>query len=124
MSAPVSIYAFTDWLAKGERGMSSESIVERLTGVPVGSRSRYAWPHDPSDFRRCELLLRAVPQAREHFHLMADVSPTWARLVDAWDELVALGEEEAPGVFDGARGGKAPRLFARMTELIDSAAAS
>lgn len=65
MSTTVPIEHFADWLARGERGISSETIVSRLSGIPVGT---YRWssnyPHDPADFRRCELLLRWVPVAR------------------------------------------------------------
>jgi hypothetical protein len=108
---------FTMWLAQGERGISSNAIVARLTGVNLDRWGRGTdIPYDPSDFRRCEMLLREIPLARLAFPLMHDVSPRWARLVDAWDELVALGESEVPGMFTG-RYGSAPLMYARMTEL-------
>ena len=112
------IAAFTNWLAFGERGISSEAIVTHLTGVSVSRYGSMYEPLDPSDFRRCEQLLRQVPLARLVFPAMSEVSPAWARLVDAWDELVALAESEVPGVFDGpATGYSAPRTYARMREL-------
>jgi hypothetical protein len=116
--------AFTMWLAQGDRGMSSEAIVTRLTGVPISRRSRSDIPYDPSDFRRCELLLRQVPLARLAFNAMRDVSPAWNRLVDAWAELVALGESEVPDAFNSERtaNGKAPLMYARMAELRREAA--
>lgn len=90
---------FTHWLASGERGLSSEAIVSRLTGEKVGR----PWdtgkdhPHDPSDFRRCQKLLDAVPLARLAFPAMRDVSPQWARLVDAWDDIAAaINSKDAP----------------------------
>ena len=109
---------FTSWLANGERGISSEAIVSQLTGSQVGRR----WaggdhPYDPDDFQRCERLLRAYPLARLAFPTMKSRSDVWSRLVDAWDELVALGEEEAPGIFDGRRSATAPRMYDRMREL-------
>lgn len=114
------IQMFSGWLATGERGISSEAIVSRLTGVPVGQWHGSSNPWDPSDFRRCELLLRRVPLARMALPMMRDVSPTWARLVDAWDDLVALAESEIPGVFDGPwRSGEARRTYAEMQRLID-----
>lgn len=108
------IQAFAMWLATGERGISSETIASHLTGVPIAKYRDH--PYDPSDFRRCERLLRAVPLARATFSSMAEVSPTWARFVERWDELVALAEEEVPGVFEGADGA-APRTYALMKQI-------
>jgi hypothetical protein len=120
---PVPIEAFHSWLLHGERGASSETIVTHLTGVPITQRSSH--PYDPSDFRRCERLLRAVPAAAIDLHRMSDLSPVWARFVAAWDELVALGESEAPGIFGSANGrGSASRMYARMQEIRQGEATS
>lgn len=120
MTAPLPIETFTMWLAQGERGISSETIVSRLTGIPLNQFSTHNYPHDPDDFRRCELLLRAVPLARLHLPAMEDVSPQWARLVGAWDELVALMESEVPDVFTTRYPrGSAPKTYRRMRQLIE-----
>jgi len=78
-----------EWLRTGERGISSEAIFSHLTGIRVLNPT---WgldgPHDFGDFRRCELLLEAVPEFRERFGEMKTVSPYWARLVDEWPNLV------------------------------------
>lgn len=122
MPAPMDIHSFTMWLATGERGLSSEEIVSTLTGVRTNISRPGIEPADPGDFRRCELLLREVPAARAHLQHMRQVSPGWEGLVDAWDELVALGEEEVPGIFTRVRRmGRAPRLYARMREIRDGA---
>ncbi|MBM4722555.1 hypothetical protein GS439_06885 [Rhodococcus hoagii] len=114
---------FNGWLMMGERGISSNAIVIHLTGIYVGSVHRFDYPHDPSDFRRCELLLRAVPEARRHLQKLASKGLIWEALVENWDELVALGESEVPGIFDGTSsgGGRAPKLYARMRELRETA---
>lgn len=118
MTAPMDIRQFNDWLMTGERGISSNAIVTHLTGIYVSGAHYWDYPHDPSDFRRCELLLRAVPEARRHLPSLASKGLVWEKLVGAWDELVALGESEVPGIFDGGRAhGSAPKLFARMQEL-------
>jgi hypothetical protein len=114
MTGLLPIGVFTSWLATGERGLSSETIVTHLTEVPVTKHQ--AEPRDPSDFRRCERLLRQVPLARLVFPQMKTASPVWARLVAEWDALVALLEEECPGAFEGANG-SAPRTFHRIKEL-------
>lgn len=99
MTGSLPLNLFYGWLATGARGISSEAIVSHLTGVPISGRLGLREPCDPSDFRRCELLLRAVPLARLALPAMRTVSPIWGQLVDHWDELVDLIEEEAPGTF-------------------------
>ena len=102
------------WLALGERGVSSESMVRYLV---YGQRTNgFNDPADPSDFRRCELLLRWVPELREEFPRMAEVSRRWASLVAHWDEIRALLEEEIPDVWTTYRGG-AKRTYALMQNL-------
>ena len=117
---PIEVFVF--WLASGERGISSNAMVSQITGRPVGRRFAGGdHPYDPSDFRRCEQMLRQVPLARLYLSAMRERSPKWAALADAWDELVALLESEVPGIFAGGQRGKAPKTYARMRELLDSA---
>ena len=108
------------WLAFGERGISSEAIVHKLCFDRSPRPGSY--PYDPSDFRRCELLLRAVPILRLALPQMAEVSLVWAALVARWDELVALIEEEIPGAWDGSNG-SAPRAYKIMAEMREAARA-
>jgi hypothetical protein len=117
---PMRLDHFAGWISQGERGLSSEAIVYRLTGVHLSGRhwSGKDHPADPSDFRRCEMLLRQVSLARLMFPAMRDVSPVWARFVDAWDDLVATAEQECPGIFDGQTSGRsAPLLYEQMQNL-------
>lgn len=112
-----------EWLAGGERGISSNAIVKRITGLSTGLRRRgMDYPLDPADFKRCEKLLRAVPALRPELHRMSDVSPVWAALVARWDEIAALLEEEAPGVYDGALSRRAPNTYALMRSIIEEVA--
>jgi hypothetical protein len=103
------------WLTNGDTGISSETIWSVLTGRRI---SRAHWradiPQDPDDFGRCYRLLKIAPSWREHLSEVAAKYPEWTRLVEAWDELTALYEEELPS-------GRAPRLYARMRQLIDEA---
>lgn len=107
-----------EWLANGERGLSSETIVQRLTGIDCAHCDIH--PYDPSDLGRCRKLMERVPALRDRFSEMRDVSPQWAALVDHWDELCATMDEEAPEwrKWQGA----AANTYRRMNELLKEAA--
>lgn len=79
------------WLTKGEHGISSETMFYHLSGRRVGRHE--SPPSDPDDFRRCYLLLKAVPQWRVDLHKLKAVSQTWANLVDNWDLLTEKLED-------------------------------
>lgn len=105
-----------EWFASGDTGISSEAICKKL--FDFGDRRDYnKWagsgnfPHDPSDLGRCIRLMEKVPEARERLSEMRTVSPTWAALVDRWEELEALYREEAPA-------GRAPKCYLLMQEII------
>lgn len=93
------------WLAHGERGASSEAIFSYLTGIPLSTR--YCYPHDSGDLRRCRRLLKAVPQFEARIGEMRNVSPQWAALVDHWGELCDLADEDQSA------------CYRRMCELLD-----
>lgn len=97
------------WLANGDTGISSETIWSVMTGLPV---QRHGYPYDPADFGRCYRLLRVMPSWRARLPEVAARFPrsAWPALIEAWDELTALYEEELP-----AR--TLPRLYARMLAL-------
>jgi hypothetical protein len=97
--------------------MSSEAIVRHLTGSPRVGRPYLDYPHDTDDFRRCQLLLEDVPLARLMLPRMSTASPVWARLVDAWDEIHALIESEAPEYLTKRRG-SAPLAYRLMRRTI------
>jgi len=98
------------WLIFGERGSSSNAIVQKLVydRMPTGFND----PADPSDFRRCELLLRAVPSLRLEFHRMAEISPRWAGLVNRWGEILEALNHEVPDWESPRASGAAPRAYA------------
>ncbi len=76
------------WLASDDVGMSSKYMAQVLAGIP-GERE-YAHPYDPSDFKRCQKLLIAVPELKGRLHLMAEESDVWAGLLEDWDEISRL----------------------------------
>lgn len=104
-----------EWLANGERGISSNTIVQHLTGIKTLGTWRKDIPYDPDDLRRCRLLLERVPALKERFHAMASCSADWERLVEKWDELCTLMDEESPFWRDGE--GSAERTYEMMADL-------
>ena len=83
------------WYTNGETGLSSKAIAGTVSGYLLMDSVGFNVPHDPSDLRRCVLLLRAVPEARENGLLvLAQKYPMWAELAKVWDELVAKLIEE------------------------------
>lgn len=113
--------ALVKWLAIGERGASSDAIVNHLTGLLGGDDydDRFAHPWDTADFRRCQLLLDQVPALvgpfRERMHTL---SPVWSRLAANWDDICASLDHEIPGWREG-RAGKAPNTSDLIKETIN-----
>lgn len=111
-----------EWLAGGRRGVSSNTMVQHLTGWPALD-SRYDRkgdiPHDPDDLDRCLQLLEAVPLLRVMLPQMATHSPGWAALVEHWAEIEASHLDEVGLRWTKAR--RAPKTFALMRKVIESA---
>ena len=108
--------AAKQWLKTGERGCSSEAIFEVLTGIPISQYSSH--PLDPDDFKRCEKLLREVPEFRTRLLEIKSLSTIWRNLVEKWPEIVSLMESEVPGVFDNPWiRGSAPKTYDFMKSL-------
>lgn len=83
------------WIDNGEHGTSSNNILFHLTAqsyyVKIGNKDH---PNDPDDFRRCYLLLKAVPELKDFLNEMKQVSEVWSKLVDNWDKLTDMLEEQ------------------------------
>lgn len=110
------------WLASGRRGMSSNALATYLTGIECRHPSdRDAWdhPHDPDDMARCRKLLDSVGVIRLLFPGMGSASPEWAVLVEHWQELCDLMDEESPQWREGR--GSARKTYDRMRLLLDGA---
>lgn len=106
------------WLATGERGLSSEAIAHHLAGLPI--KNNFGTTHhpvDPSDLRRCRLLLDAVPALADRIGEMANVSPAWAALVNAWGEICACFDDEVPE-WRGDGSWRAPKTYALMQRIL------
>lgn len=108
-----------NWLATGERGMSSETLFYYLTGHYAPDDDGDHYPHDPDDLRRCMLLLDACPELKPNLHLITQAGPVWSSLFAHWDSLTRTFEDECPDW----RGEEwsAPRTYTFMKEIITSA---
>jgi hypothetical protein len=81
-----------EWLLKGDRGISSETIFGAITGLWINN---YKYPPaDPSDFYRCSKLLKAVPEWKSELSKVAKLSETWKKVIDNWEKLSELLEEQ------------------------------
>lgn len=107
-----------EWLASGERGSSSNTMFSVLTGVVACRDGYYSYPLDPSDLRRCRLLLDAVPALKLVLQDMRHTSSEWAGLIDAWQEICTTMNEEAPD-WATAEGWSCPRTYALIKKAIE-----
>jgi hypothetical protein len=78
------------WIANGEQGLSSKTMWLCLMGQKV---ERVSYPYDPDDFSRCYKLLQAVPEWKTHLYLLKPLCPQWSNLVDNWDKLTEMYEQ-------------------------------
>lgn len=107
------------WLATGRRGLSSETLFTFTTGVDCTRDNGHNHPHDPADLRRCRLLLDQCPELVSCIPRVAAAGPEWAALVQHWDEVCALMDEESP---DWRKGhGSAPKTYALMKDIFSGA---
>lgn len=107
-----------EWFARGAVGMSSETMAKQFLGTEVTDLD-YGHPHDAFDFRRCCLLLEWVPSLRHRLDELRGLSPIWSGLVEDWENLEALLEEEAPGWRFSSPSTRCPRLHARLKTITD-----
>ena len=79
-----------EWLKLHDNGMSSECIADVMCGLP----NQGNYPHDGSDFGRCERLLMLYPEWRERLSEMSAINMAWAALVPKWDKIVAAWKHD------------------------------
>ncbi len=82
------------WIDNGEHGTSSKTMYSVMSGQAITSERNFSHPCDPDDFRRCYLLLKAIPEFKKALWRMKIVSETWVNLVDNWDKLTEMLEEQ------------------------------
>lgn len=81
------------WLLNGETGISSRTMVE-VCYRRVFLNFKRGHPIDPSDFRRCYLLVKAVPEIKTKFGRLSKLGKAWANVIEHWQELSDMLEAE------------------------------
>lgn len=77
----------TRWFYEGNTGVSSKHMAAVACGVH-DDKWLFTSPSDSDDFKRCFLLVEAVPEIREHFPAIAESGDKWRIVIDNWDRLV------------------------------------
>lgn len=120
---PWASEAAMQWLATGERGMSSEAMFHHLTGIQCRKVSdwrddRAAHPYGPTDLRRCRLLLEQVPELQMLLQNMATLSKPWARLIRDWDVICSTMDAETPSWRTPDHSAAAPKTYTLIKAAI------
>jgi hypothetical protein len=101
------------WLENGERGLSSETMWHcfmNRKSFPVNH------PHDAGDFSRCYKLLQAVPEWKHDLGKLKELSPAWSNLVDHWDQLTTMYEQNVQEEWKNAEKIGMYQLMKKLTD--------
>lgn len=103
-----------EWMSMGKVGVSSATMASIALGLkkPVYG-THFGYPYDPADLNRCRILVKHIPEIRDSFKKIGRRVPGFKPILDNWDELIALLDEEMQ-----KNTGSAPRTYARMKELL------
>jgi len=102
-----------NWLANGERGMSSEVMAFAALGKE--SKNGAFSPLDPSDLNRCIKLVKDAPEVKDAFLKISGLSDKWKIVIDNWDRLVESFVNEVG--YDWCLKQRAPNTYKLMKEL-------
>lgn len=93
-------------------GLSSHAIARAFGHCTSGGTD---YPHDPADLKRCADYCDDTGITTSALVTrMSSVSPVWAALVAAWDDIVTTMRAEFAT-------GRAPITYAAMRQLIEGA---
>ena len=102
-----------DWLANGETGASSETMVFTVLDKP--RRWGVSYPLDPADFNRCLKLVKRVPEIKQHFDKISLLCKEWMIVISNWDLLEKTFIDEVG--WDWENGHRAPKTYELMKNL-------
>lgn len=87
------------WISNGQVGASSKTMWCCFKGQTNFSISH---PYDPDDFSRCYRLLESVPELKKELHRLKPLSQSWSNLVDNWDKLTEMFEQNEKEQWENA----------------------
>ncbi|WP_087864419.1 hypothetical protein [Comamonas thiooxydans] len=119
MKKKLSPPGLMQWFANGDRGVSSNTLAQHLTGWKCDQGLGLGHPKDPSDFERCLQLLKTVPELKALLPKMKTVSCEWAALVARWDDVERRFLAEAG--LDWCKSSRAPSTSDLMSEIFKNA---
>lgn len=103
-----------EWMSMGKVGISSATMASIALGLKKNIYSdHFGYPYDPADLNRCRILVKHIPEIRDSFKKIGRRVPGFKPILDNWDELIALLDEEMR-----KKTGSAPCTYARMKELL------
>lgn len=113
-----------NWFETGHVGSSSLTLLNVSLGRKYGfyesDDHTHDSPLDSQDFERCALLVKAVPELKDHLPKMAGISPLWKFAVEHWDhynaqlDKVARQELTPKDVYDEYKAAKPQSSSLRM----------
>lgn len=78
------------WLANGNRGSSSNTMFEVITGIKCQDYDYQDHPYDQGDFGRCKKLIDLIPELKDGFEKLSKLSKAWKNIIANWDKLCEL----------------------------------
>lgn len=102
------------WLASENTGASSETLAFAAYGI---KKQLNRTPSDPSDFNRCLLLVKKVPEIKSKIHKVVEMYPKskWGAVVENWDSLERCFIDEAG--LNWCKSRRAPKTYKMMKDL-------
>ncbi len=83
------------WLFEGDVGQSSKAMAMAASGVYQNEEQKLtSHPYDVSDINRCFQLIKAVPEVKDSFDIISNLSPEWSALIKHWEQLESTFVEE------------------------------
>ncbi len=102
------------WLADDfDVGTSSKAM--GFCAIGMADKCTKWTPSDPADFNRCLLLVDQIPEIKEHFNKIADMSKGWKSIINNWSAIEKSFIDEV-GV-DWCKAKSAPITYKLMKDI-------
>lgn len=113
------------WFITGNVGESSRTMAFIASDIELSNDEindsfsfGLAHPHDSGDFERCLKLIEAVPEVKDSFDVIAKISPSWAALIENWDDIETTFNNEYDK--SGKRNLDVPSTSAQIHDIVSN----